>query len=74
MGGLGLDRHPELRDDYFGLTAGRVAGAAASPELERAAARAAARMGCRWRYERCGSTGLERELEQIIGGVYAQAG
>ena len=52
--GLGLDRHPELRDDYFRqLHAGCVAGTAA---LTRARARGRARRlpawDCRWRYER----------------------
>lgn len=73
--GLGLDRHPELRDAYFGNYT-RVVWLAQRrlPELERAAGEAAARMGLPLEVREVGDTGLERELEQIIGGVYAQAG
>ena len=73
--GSGLDRHPELRDDYFGNYT-RVVWLAQrrSPELERAAGEAAARMGLPLEVRDVGDSGLERELEQIIGGAYAKAG
>ena len=72
--GLGLDRYPELRDDYFGNYT-RVVWLAQrrTPELERAAGRAAARMGLSLEIRDVGDTGLEHELEQMIGGAYAKA-
>ena len=73
--GLGLDRHPELRDDYFGNYT-RVVWLAQrrTPELARAAAAAAARMELPLEVRDVGDTGLERELEVMIGGAYAKAG
>jgi hypothetical protein len=66
---LGLDRHPELRDDYFGsytrvvwLAQRRTASA------ERAAVRAAARIGLPLEVRSVGDVGLERELERVLNG------
>ena len=72
--GLGLDRHPELRSDYFGNYT-RVVWLAQrrSPELEAAARSAAGRMGLPLEVREVGDAGLERGLEQMIGGVDAQA-
>jgi hypothetical protein len=71
--GLGLDRHPELRDDYFGNYT-RVVWLAQrrTPELEAAARAAAARMGLPLEVREVGDRGLERGLERMIGGVDAQ--
>jgi hypothetical protein len=67
---LGLDRHPELRDDYFGHYT-RVVWLAQRPtDATRAAAeRAAARIGLPLETVPVGTSGLERELERLIGGV-----
>ena len=73
--GLGIDRHPELRDEYF-RNYTRVVWLAQrrTPELEAAAEAAAARMGLPLEVRDVGETGLELALEQMIGGAYAKTG
>ena len=64
---LGLDRHPELRDDYFGHYT-RVLWLAQRPtRATRAAAeRAAARLGLPLVVREVGDAGLERALEAVL--------
>ncbi|HET9720096.1 MAG TPA: DUF1638 domain-containing protein [Solirubrobacteraceae bacterium] len=64
---LGLDRHPELRDDYFGHYR-RVVWLAqrAVPETRRAAEWAAARIGLPLETVEVGTRGLERQLERLL--------
>jgi hypothetical protein len=66
---LGLDRHPELRDDYFGSYT-RVVWLAQrrTPGAERAALRAASRLGLPLEIRSVGDVGLERELERVLNG------
>jgi hypothetical protein len=65
--GLGLDRHPELRDDYFRHYE-RVVWLAQAPtaELRGQAERAAERLGLPLEIREPGDVGLERALEQLL--------
>jgi Protein of unknown function (DUF1638) len=64
---LGLDRHPELRDDYFGHYK-RVLWLAQRPTLgtRLAAERAAAALGLPLERRDVGDAGLERALENLL--------
>jgi hypothetical protein len=65
---LGLDRHPELRDDYFRHYT-RVLWLAQrpTPATRAAAGRAAAMLGLPLEEREVGDAGLERGLEALVG-------
>ena len=67
---LGLDRWPELREDYFGsYTRVLWLAQADTPANRRAAERAAARIGLPLEVRAVGDGGLERSLEQLVAGT-----
>ncbi len=65
---LGLDRYPELREEYFRHYT-RVMWLAQRPTAatRRCAVSAAARLGLPLEVREVGSSGLERELERLLG-------
>jgi Protein of unknown function (DUF1638) len=68
---LGLDRHPELREDYFRhyrRAVWLVQDRDPSPELHTAARSAAAALGLPLTVVRTGDEGLETELEALLSG------
>jgi hypothetical protein len=67
---LGLDRHPELLEDYFRHYT-RVLWLAQRPvpATRAAAQRAAALLGLPLEVVEVGNTGLERQLERLLGSV-----
>src|SRR5262249_4221825 len=65
--GLGLDRHPELRDDYFRHYEKAVwLAQEQTAELREQAERAAERLGLPLEIRDTGDVGLERALEKLL--------